>query len=141
MADEFRAAFVCTRQPSLPNLQHLADHVVNSQTCERSIAKNCIGAIIRTVLFQRALGNIQPGARDVLGITLPCINPAPAELEAIVEGKVDEIYRAATPGNGNGGGTSGQGTSTLSSRGRKTEVTISFCKERIKRTWYSKSVE
>lgn len=92
------------------------------------------------MLFQRALGNIQPGARDVLGITLPCINPAPPELEAIIESKVDEIYRAATSAAVVAAvGSAGQGTATA--KGKKTEATVSFCKERIKRTWYSKSVE
>ncbi|KAK9900554.1 hypothetical protein P389DRAFT_192816 [Cystobasidium minutum MCA 4210] len=121
----------------------MADEFKASITCERSIAKNCIGAIIRTILFQRALGNISPGSRDVLGITLPCINPAPAELEAIVEARVDEIYKAAiaTTTSTTTAAAGASGSSTAISRAKKTEATVSLCKERIKRTWYSKSVE
>lgn len=73
----------------------------------------------------------------MLGVTLPCINPTPPELESIIESKVDEIYRAATAAGIST--TASQGTTTT--RGKRAEVIISFCKERIKRTWYSKSVE
>ena len=75
----------------------------------------------------------------MLGISLPCISPAPPELESMIEAKVDEIYRAAT--NNNGTTSTSTGAAMPTGQGRKTEVTVSFCKERIKRTWYSKNVE
>lgn len=72
------------------------------------------------------------------------MHPTPPELESIIESRVDEIYRAAIANNGTtvGGNPIGQGTGIQqSSKGKKVEVLISFCEERIKRTWYSKSVE
>ena len=99
------------------------------QTCERSVAKSVIGAILRAILFQRAFGTIQPSTQQVCGVTLPCI--LSSELDSLVDAKVDEVFRTI----------SHQSTSGSSSKTKTVIVAVEFCEEKIRRTWYSKTVE
>jgi hypothetical protein len=62
-------------------------------------------------------------------------------LENVIESKVDEIYRAATTVTNNISSNRSTAATVTAGQGKRTEATVSFCKERIKRTWYSKSVE
>lgn len=89
---------------------------------------------MQAVLFQRAFGNIQPGSTQVCGITLPCI--VSPDLEAQIDAHVDEAYRAIDQSTTATASTAYPGASV-----RKVLVVMSFCEERVKRTWYSKTVE
>merc|ERR1712093_25085 len=97
-------------------------------TCERSLAKSVIGAVLQAILFQRAFGTVVPGTKDVLGPTLPCV--VASELDGIVDARVDEIYRAIE-----------HQTASSTNRSRQATAVVSFCQERVTRTWYSKTVE
>lgn len=91
--------------------------------------------MLRAILFQRGFGNITPRTLQICGLAVPCI--VSAELDSIVDARVDEMYRAFDQ----------QGwisSSAPSSSGRSVKrgtVLVELCEEKTRRTWYSKTVE
>lgn len=94
-----------------------------SLTCERSMTKTAVGAVLRAILFQRAFGTVKPTTSRVCGVELPSIDAA--DLIQTVAARADEVYRAIEQQQASG------------STPRQVDVVVSFKEEKTRRTWYS----
>ena len=117
------------------------------QTFERLLTKVAIKAVLHAILFQRAFGNIIPGSTQVCGVTLPVALPsttaaASQDLEQQIDIYTDDIYRAIDRSSATYPSSSSIGKEMLAgAKVKRALAVVSFCAEKVKRTWYSKSVE
>jgi len=92
-------------------------------TLDRSVARDVLGALLHAILFHRLFGSVQPRSFDVVDVTFPGV--ADAEIERLVSGKLEALWRALDDSGG------------LSSGRKHGQLSVTFYERRQKKAWFS----
>jgi len=86
---------------------------------DRHTAKDVLRGILHAILFHRLFGVVVPKTFEVLDVTVPGVESA--EMEQLVDSKVDAFYRAVVEG---------------SSQSRRGQIIVTFSTKRLNKSWF-----